>query len=238
MPIYKGKEMIIFGYKNKFSSILRACAAIGIGLIMIAMTDATVTLVKIIAAFIFAAGVVSGAFGYAKRENGAFQLMSVNAIADMVLGVLLFAFPDKIANLIPQLIGIALVIFGAIQVVMLFGTMKLVGAGPFSFVIAFLALIGGVMLVFSPFTMGVMKVLAGVFLVIYGISELMSIFRVQKAQAEYEIKYGPQANTGSTSGQVSGSEGAYENVTFVDESGKLDTSGISDAKEVEFTEEN
>lgn len=48
--------MITFGYNNKFSSILRSLAAIAIGLVMVCATDATTTVVKIIAAFLFAAG--------------------------------------------------------------------------------------------------------------------------------------------------------------------------------------
>ena len=51
--------MITFGYNNKFSSILRSLAAIAIGLVMVCATDATTTVVKIIAAFLFAAGIVS-----------------------------------------------------------------------------------------------------------------------------------------------------------------------------------
>ena len=47
--------MITFGYNNKFSTALRALAAIGIGLVMVFSTEATVNVVKIIAAFLFAA---------------------------------------------------------------------------------------------------------------------------------------------------------------------------------------
>ena len=42
--------MITFGYNNKFSTALRALAAIGIGLVMVFSTEATVNVVKIIAA--------------------------------------------------------------------------------------------------------------------------------------------------------------------------------------------
>ena len=41
--------MITFGYKSKFSGILRALAAIGLGLVMILGNDATMTIVRIIA---------------------------------------------------------------------------------------------------------------------------------------------------------------------------------------------
>ena len=63
--------MITFGYKSKFSSILRACAAIAIGAVMIISTNATETVVRVIAAFLFAAGLVSLLYGYTNRKSGA-----------------------------------------------------------------------------------------------------------------------------------------------------------------------
>ena len=57
--------MITFGYKNKFSGLLRAVVATAIGIIMIvSKTDAMVLIVRIIAAFIFASGLVSLLVGY------------------------------------------------------------------------------------------------------------------------------------------------------------------------------
>lgn len=226
--------MITFGYKSKFSSILRACAAAAIGLVMLINTDATVTVVKIVASFLFAAGVVTFAHGYIKRNTGALPLMSVNAIVDIVMGLLLFLFPHQVADFIPRLIGVALVIFGALQVIVLAGTLSLVGSGRGSMLLSVIALVGGILLVFSPFSLAVMKIIAGVFLLVYGVSEVLSMSRVMKAQEAYEIKFGQQnQNSGST---IDAEQTTY---TSSSTSGtKIDTSGISDAKEVEFTKED
>ena len=225
--------MITFGYKSKFSSILRACAAIGIGLVMIAATDAAVTVTKIIAAFLFAAGAVSLAHGMSRKESGVSPLMSINAIVDLVLGVLLFVFPGQVADFIPRLIGVALVIFGAIQAVVLYGAMSRLGSGAFAMVLSVLALVGGVLLVFSPFSLAFMRILAGIFLLIYGVSELMSASKVSKASGGQDSAYGR----------------GYANPSHVDEPAvtisydddseddDIDASGIADAKEVEFTKE-
>lgn len=51
--------MFTFGYKTSFSSILRALATIGIGLVMIFDNAASVTVVKVVAAFLLASGIVS-----------------------------------------------------------------------------------------------------------------------------------------------------------------------------------
>lgn len=225
--------MITFGYKSKFSSILRACAAAAIGLVMLINTDATVTVVKIVASFLFAAGVVTFAHGYVKRNTGALPLMSVNAVVDIVLGLLLFLFPHQVADFIPRLIGVALVIFGALQVIVLAGTLSLVGSGRGSMILSVVALVGGILLVFSPFSLAVMKVIAGVFLLVYGVSEALSMTRIMKAQEAYEVKFGQQNQGGDSS--LDAEQTAYTSST----SGtKIDTSGISDAKEVEFTKED
>ena len=81
--------MITFGYNSKFSSILRSLSAIAIGLVMVVSNNATVTVVRIIAAFLFAAGVVSFIYGFVNRKNGAMALMSVKAAVDVFIGLLL-----------------------------------------------------------------------------------------------------------------------------------------------------
>ena len=184
--------MITFGYNSKFSSILRSLSAIAIGLVMVISTNATVTVVKIIAAFLFAAGVVSFVYGYLNRRSGAMSLMTVNAVVDIVIGLLLFLFPTAVAGIIVTLIGITILLFAVLQLVVLSGTLSLVGMGGFSLVLCIIALVGGITLLFNPFSERVMSILAGVFLVVYGISDLLSMFRVTKAKEAYEIKFGQE----------------------------------------------
>ena len=62
--------MIIFGYKNRFSGILRAVVALAVGVVMVvSRTDAMVLVVRIIAAFLLASGIVSLLVGYRDRQN-------------------------------------------------------------------------------------------------------------------------------------------------------------------------
>ena len=181
--------MITFGYNSKFSSILRSLSAIAIGLVMVVSNNATVTVVRIIAAFLFAAGVVSFIYGFVNRKNGAMALMSVNAAVDIVIGLLLYLFPTAVAGVIVTLIGVAVLIFGIIQLIVLTGTMSLVGMGGFSLILCIFALIGGITLLFNPFSERVMSLLAGILLIVYGVSDLISMFSVIKAREAYEIKF-------------------------------------------------
>lgn len=181
--------MITFGYNNKFSSILRSLAAIAIGLVMVCATDATTTVVQIIAAFLFAAGIVSFAYGFANRKSGTFGLMTVNAVVDIVIGLILFLWPGFVAGVIVAIIGIVILVFGVIQILALAGTMSLLGSGGLNILLAFLAIAGGIVLIFNPFSERVMSILAGVFLIYYGITDLISMRRVSKAKKEYEIHF-------------------------------------------------
>lgn len=181
--------MITFGYNNKFSSILRSLAAIAIGLVMVCATDATTTVVQIIAAFLFAAGIVSFAYGFAHRKSGTFGLMTVNAVVDIVIGLILFLWPPFVAGVIVTIIGIVILAFGVIQILALAGTMSLLGSGGLNILLAFLAVAGGIVLIFNPFSERVMSVIAGVFLIYYGITDLISMRRVSKAKKEYEIHF-------------------------------------------------
>ena len=89
--------MITFGYKNKFSGLLRALTAIAVGVVMVASkTNALELAVQIIAAFLLASGLVSLLVGYKNRQNGTMGLMGFNGGVDIVLGIILFLFPGKV----------------------------------------------------------------------------------------------------------------------------------------------
>ncbi len=190
------KCMITFGYNNKVSSILRALCAIAIGLVMVFNADATVKVVQIIAAFLFAAGVVSFGYGYANRKSGAMTLMTVNAVVDIVIGLLLFLFPHWVAGAIVFVIGVVILLLGIIQFFALYAASSLIGGGG-SLIFSLIAIGGGVLLLFNPFSERVMSVLAGVFLIYYGVSELLSMRKVRKAKEEYDIKFPREDDTDS-----------------------------------------
>ncbi len=207
--------MIILGYKTKFDSITRAVAAIGIGLVLIFGGNAPAMVVKIIAVLLMLAGVASLVYGIVKsKENGMYRLLMVNAALDIALGILLFLNPQWVANFIVYAIGIVLILLGALQLIVLAGTMSLLGSGISSLILSACAIVGGAFLLFNPFTLGVMSVIAGCFMLLYGVSELISTWKVGMARKEYEIRRAPASNN--------------------PEAPKIDASGLDDAKEVDF----
>lgn len=209
--------MFTFGYKTTLSSILRSLASIGIGMVMIFDNEASETVVKVVAAFLFASGLVSLVYGLIRnKKEGLLPLMAVNAVVDILIGVLLFLNPGWVAGFIITLIGIVLILFGGLQLLALAGTMSLLGTGFGTLILSVCAVVGGAFLLFSPFGERVMGICAGSFLVLYGVSELISSWRIRKAKEAYEIRFNTREEPQP-------------------DQDIIETSGLDDAKEVDYT---
>ena len=181
--------MITFAYKNRFSGLLRAVAATAIGVVMVvSKTDAMVLAVRIIAAFLLASGLVSLFVGYRNRENNQMPLMSVNGIVDIVIALLVFIFPNFVAGLIVYLIGFVLIGFGIFQLITLASANKVMKVGVAAFVMPVLVLLAGAFLLARPTFIGTaVGTVAGAALIVYGVSEFLSSWKMKKAIDEYEI---------------------------------------------------
>lgn len=179
--------MITFGYKNKFSGLLRAIAAIAIGTIMIvSKTDAMVLIVRIIASFVFASGLVSLLVGYKYRRDGRMPLMGVNGIVDLVISGLAFAFAPVVAGLVVYIIGFILLGFGLFQLITIGSASRVMRMGVFAFVMPVLVLLAGAFLLARPAFLGTaVGTVAGVALIIYGVSELVSSLKMRQAIDQY-----------------------------------------------------
>ena len=186
--------MITFGYKNRFGGLLRALAAIAIGIVMVvSRTDAMVLAVRIIAAFLLASGIVSLLVGYKERQNNRMPLMGVNGFVDILIALLVFMFPQVVANLIVYLIGFALLGFGLFQLIALASANKVMKVGGLAFVMPVLVLLAGAFLLARPTFIGTaVGTVAGVALILYGVSELLSSWKMKKAMDEYDIQHPQQ----------------------------------------------
>lgn len=193
--------MITFGYKNRFGGFLRALVAIAIGVVMVvSRTDAMVLAVRIIAAFLLASGIVSLVVGYRDRQNNQLPLMGVNGIVDIVIALLVFIFPHFVAGLIVYLIGFVLLGFGIFQLITLASANKIMKVGVMAFVMPVLVLIAGAFLLARPTFIGTaVGTVAGAALIVYGVSELLSSWKMKKAIDEYDIR---QTETGEKPAQT------------------------------------
>ena len=198
--------MITFGYKNKFSGLIRAILAIAIGVVMVASrTNALELAVRIIAAFLVATGVVTFILGVKTKNGGENNLMSVNAIVDVFLGVLLFLFPGFVVNIMIYIIGFAIIAFGLFQII--------AQVGVWSFILPALVVIAGVFLVARPSFVGeAIGVVAGAALIVYGTSELFSTWKMRKAIKEYDIKQAPKTSNTEADVKIEAEDVEYQKV--------------------------
>lgn len=184
--------MFTFGYKSKVNGPMRALIALVIGIMMVVSpANALTTVVKIIAAFLLASGVVSLVVGLKDKEKGSLPLMSFNAVVDVVLGLLMFVFPGLIAKFMIYLIGFVLLAFGAVQIAALVSARRVVNMGFGAFVLPIVVTLIGGFILFNPFAESVMTIIAGSALIVYGASEILSSWKMKKAIDEYEIHQGP-----------------------------------------------
>ena len=93
--------MITFGYNSMFSSPLRALVFVALGILMlVAKADAMELVVKIFAAFILAAGIVSIFVGFRPKKEGTMPLSFFNALTNVVIAALLFMFSGFVAKFV------------------------------------------------------------------------------------------------------------------------------------------
>ena len=203
--------MFTFGYKSRVNGPLRALIALVIGVLMVISPEkALTTVVKVIAAFLLASGLVSLFVGLRDKEKGALPLMSFNALVDVLLGLALFLFPGFIAKFMIYLIGFVLLAFGVVQIAALFGARRIIGLGLGAFILPTVVTLVGGFILFNPFAESVMVMIAGAALIVYGASEFLSSWRVKKAIDEYEIHQAP------VSEQPAVSESGLDDVKDVD----------------------
>ena len=178
--------MITFGYRNRLNGPLRAAVAIAIGIVMVASkANALELAVRIIAALLVASGLVSFIYGYIKRQDGAMSLMGFNAVVDLVLGALIFIFPGVVSNLIIYIVGFALLIFGLFQIITLISAIRVLSGGLGAFIMPVLVTLAGGFLLARPAFIGeAIGVVAGISLIMYGVSEFLSSWKMRKAMDE------------------------------------------------------
>lgn len=207
--------MVAFGYDNKFSAPLRALAFVALGVLMIvAKADAMQIVVKVVAAFILAAGIVSVFVGFRQKKAGIMPLSFFNALLNVVIAMLMFSFSEFVAGFVSYLLGLILFGFGLFQILALLSVRKTVRLGIVAYVTPLLVAAVGAMIFLSPKFLGQsLGLIAGVALVVYGLSVLISAFRVKAAMRSEDVKQTPEGKLESgTSVPSDAKEVDYEKV--------------------------
>jgi hypothetical protein len=181
--------MITFGYKGRFSGITRAVIALIFGAVMFFTGNSVTIIVQILAAFILASGVVSLIVGLKKEDQSQRPLIMTNSGLNIIISVLMFLFAESLGGLIVGIIGIILILFGLFQLVVLFSANRVMAVGAVGFIMPVVVLACGALLLFKPkFVDDILGYVVGASLMIYGISELISSWKMRRSMAVNDVK--------------------------------------------------
>jgi uncharacterized membrane protein HdeD (DUF308 family) len=111
--------------------------------------------------------------------------MSFNALINLLLAILMFVFASGIAKFVIYLIGFVLIAFGIVQIIAFLGARRVMPVSFGSFVLPIVVTLIGGFILFNPFAESVMTTIAGSALILYGVSEFMSSWRMKKVR-EFE----------------------------------------------------
>ena len=183
--------MITFGYNSRFSSPIRALLFVALGALMIfTKADAMQMVVKIFAAFVLAAGIVSICVGFKQKKEGTMPLSFFNGLVNVVIAALLFAFAPFVSKFVSYLLGFALFGFGLFQLSVLMSMRKSVKVSLVAYLLPVLVTVAGLLIFFYPGFFGKsLGLIAGIALIVYGVSDLISAFKMRSvngAEVEYE----------------------------------------------------
>ena len=138
----------------------------------------------------------------------------------IALGILLLFYPKAgVSVLTVKLIGVLIVGLAVVELLALVGAMSVVGHGGAAVVLAIIAIIIGVSIVFSNFMMTTMGVLAGVGLLWYGITDIFTCLKVARARRSIEKEKEAEREENERRGSI------------------RITDGLDSAKEVDYTKE-
>ena len=204
--------MITFGYNSRFSSPLRALVFVALGILMlVAKADAMELVVKIFAAFILAAGIVSIFVGFRQKKEGTMSLSFFNALTNVVIAALLFMFSGFVAKFVSYLLGFVLFGFGMFQLSVLMSMRKNVQVSIAAYILPVLVTLAGVVIFFYPEFFGQsLGLIAGIALIVYGASDLMSAFKMKNAKDE--VTQTPEKPAETPSEPIEAKEVEYEKV--------------------------
>ena len=190
--------MITFGYKKKFESVIRAIIAIALGVVLCLFTEGALTIIiRIIGIAILFAGLISLAPVLSGNKNE--KQSKNNRLAHLigwttcgiaaVMGLLVVLKPEWFKNIFVIIVAITVILYCTIQLVALISAMNLTGFKPVPLVMTAVPLIGAIVVMF--FAPGkTICIITGILLIVYGVSEVLALFRIRKAEEEYIIRFG------------------------------------------------
>ena len=151
-----------------------------IGLVLLLIPG---TLNKVIGIVIGVGLLIVGLIGiikYIKLKEYKFTSNLVSGILYSALGIIVIIYPFSIINLVTICLGLYLVINGIMKTIFSFGLKKLTDKWVGALVMGIITIILGLLLIFNPFAGITITKLAGAFLVIVAVFDLIDTYIIMK----------------------------------------------------------
>ena len=117
---------------------------------------------------------------YIKEKDNGSSLNLVSGILYSVLGVIIIIYPYSIINLVTICLGVYLVINGLLKLKLSFVLKRITDKWIGTLIMGIITVILGVILIFNPFAGITITKLAGAFLVVVAVFDLIDTYIIQK----------------------------------------------------------
>ena len=117
---------------------------------------------------------------YIKEKDNGSSLNLVSGILYSVLGVIIIIYPYSIINLVTICLGVYLVINGLLKLKLSFVLKRITDKWIGTLIMGIITVILGVVLIFNPFAGITITKLAGAFLVVFAVFDLIDTYIIQK----------------------------------------------------------
>lgn len=190
---------IIYSITNRAYSAVRGALMLILGLALLIWPETMLNvIVKLIAAFLIAAGIATLYFtqGDKKKETQEGQkgflwsFASLNVAVYLCFGILIFLFPSFFVSILVFLFGAILLLLGAGQLINLFISSRHTQLSGYMYIVPAVVTICGIILFFQPFTAkNVLTMFFGGCLAGYGAVELVSAWILRKVKFSKDGKF-------------------------------------------------
>lgn len=174
--------MILLKPTNPNRLLVRGIVVMIVGVASIVVPDLSLKLMmQFLGALLLADGVVAFLINYfAPKEKKAYLIVP-RGTTNLVLGIILLAFPALLLNVFVFVIGLLLLLAGASQLFNQFGTNGKPGFSWPMALISLVSLVSGIVLITRPFESAqTVLIMFGVVAFIYGLGELIWSFKIRK----------------------------------------------------------
>lgn len=174
--------MFLLKPANPNRLLIRGIVAMIFGVASIVVPDLSLKLMmQYLGALLLAEGIVAFLMNYFSKNEKKAYLIVPRGTTNLILGIILLAFPALLINVFVFVIGLLLLMAGASQLSNQFGA---IGKFRFSLpmaLISLVSLVSGIVLIARPFESAqTVLILFGVVALVYGLGEIIWSFKIRK----------------------------------------------------------